>query len=108
MLLVGAEVHIGFMPWTRENFAYAIGESETPPTKEEWDWNSRFRHLVVLFGDAGAAVVLRATEDGERGVSTTSCTAPAATTRSSTCRAPASSTARTPTPSSSAAATTSP
>jgi 3-oxoacyl-[acyl-carrier-protein] synthase III len=68
VLLVGAEVHLGFMPWTRENFAYAIGESEVPPTKEEWDWNSRFRHLVVLFGDAGSAVVLKATEGGERGL----------------------------------------
>jgi len=68
VLLVGAEVHIGFMPWTNENFAYAIGASDVPPTKQEWDWISRVRHLVVLFGDAGAAVVLRATEDGERGV----------------------------------------
>jgi 3-oxoacyl-[acyl-carrier-protein] synthase-3 len=67
-LLVGAEVHIGFMPWTRENYAYALGESDVPPTKEEWEWNSRFRHLVVLFGDAGSAVVLRATEGGDRGV----------------------------------------
>jgi 3-oxoacyl-[acyl-carrier-protein] synthase-3 len=68
VLLVGAEVHIGFMPWTRENYAYALGQTDVPPTKEEWEWNSRFRHLVVLFGDAGAAVVLRATEGGERGV----------------------------------------
>jgi 3-oxoacyl-[acyl-carrier-protein] synthase-3 len=68
VLLVGAEVHIGFMPWTSQNFAYAIGESDVPPTKEEWEWNSRFRHLVVLFGDAGSAVVLRASDDGERGV----------------------------------------
>jgi 3-oxoacyl-[acyl-carrier-protein] synthase-3 len=68
VLLVGAEVHIGFMPWTRENFAYAIGESETPPTPEEWAWNSRFRHLVVLFGDAGAAVVLQAAPEDGRGV----------------------------------------
>ncbi len=68
VLLVGAEVHIGFMPWTNENFAYAIGESDVPPTKEEWEWNSRFRHLVVLFGDAGAAVVLKASEDEGRGV----------------------------------------
>jgi len=68
VLLVGAEVHIGFMPWTRENYAYALGESDVPPTKEEWDWNSRFRHLVVLFGDAGAAVVLRASEGGDRGL----------------------------------------
>jgi 3-oxoacyl-[acyl-carrier-protein] synthase-3 len=68
VLLVGAEVHIGFMPWTRQNFEYAIGASEVPPTPEEWAWNSRFRHLVVLFGDAGAAVVLRAAEGGERGL----------------------------------------
>ncbi len=68
VLLVGAEVHIGFMPWTRENYAYALGTSDRPPTKEEWDWNSRFRHLVVLFGDAGSAVVLRASEGGDRGV----------------------------------------
>src|SRR5512136_551350 len=68
VLLVGAEVHIGFMPWTNANYAYALGEVDVPPTKEEWDWNSRFRHLVVLFGDAGAAVVLRATEGSERGL----------------------------------------
>jgi 3-oxoacyl-[acyl-carrier-protein] synthase-3 len=68
VLLVGAEVHIGFMPWTRQNFEYAIGASDVAPTPEEWAWNSRFRHLVVLFGDAGAAVVLRAAEGGERGV----------------------------------------
>ena len=68
VLLVGAEVHIGFMPWTRENFCYAIGTSDVPPTQQEWDWNSRFRHLVVLFGDAGAAVVLRAAADGQSGV----------------------------------------
>jgi 3-oxoacyl-[acyl-carrier-protein] synthase-3 len=61
-------VHIGFMPWTAANFAYAIGETDVAPTQAEWDWNSRFRHLVVLFGDAGAAVVVRAQEDGGRGV----------------------------------------
>jgi 3-oxoacyl-[acyl-carrier-protein] synthase III len=67
VLLVGAEVHIGFMPWTRPNWEYMIGQSETPPTPEELAWNSKFRHLVVLFGDAGAAVVLKA-QEGERGI----------------------------------------
>jgi 3-oxoacyl-[acyl-carrier-protein] synthase-3 len=66
VLLVGAEVHVGFMPWTPANWDYMIGASDVPPTPEEFAWNSRFRHLVVLFGDAGAAVVLQATE-GERG-----------------------------------------
>jgi 3-oxoacyl-[acyl-carrier-protein] synthase-3 len=67
VLLVGAEVHVGFMPWTQANFDYARGASDVPPTPEEFAWNSRFRHLVVLFGDAGSAVVLKA-RDGERGV----------------------------------------
>ncbi len=68
VLLVGAEVHVGFMPWTRANFDYARGLADVPPTKEEFEWNSRFRHLVVLFGDAGSAVVLKAAPGGERGV----------------------------------------
>jgi 3-oxoacyl-[acyl-carrier-protein] synthase III len=67
VLLVGAEVHVGFMPWTQPNWEYLIGQSETPPTAEERAWISKFRHLVVLFGDAGAAVVLKA-QDGERGI----------------------------------------
>ena len=66
VLLVGAEVHVGFMPWTPANWDYMIGASEVAPTPEEYAWNSRFRHLVVLFGDAGAAVVLKAAE-GDRG-----------------------------------------
>ncbi len=108
VLLVGAEVHSGFGQWTQENYAYALGESDVPPTKEEWDWNTRFRHLAVLFGDAGAAVVLRAVGGRRPGASsTTSCTGRAQTTRSSTCPAPASSTAPTRTPSSSSGATTS-
>ena len=32
VLLVGAEVHIGFMPWTRANFDYARGVGDVPPT----------------------------------------------------------------------------
>jgi 3-oxoacyl-[acyl-carrier-protein] synthase III len=65
-LLVGAEVHSGFMPWTA-NWDYLYGKSDVRPTPEEWDWNTRFRHLTVLFGDAGAAVVLEA-QEGERGI----------------------------------------
>ncbi len=73
MLLVGAEVHSGFMPWTAAHYEYLYGRSPTPPTPEEHAWNTRFRHLTVLFGDAGAAVVLKA-EEGERGVLDQSCT----------------------------------
>jgi 3-oxoacyl-[acyl-carrier-protein] synthase-3 len=68
VLLVGAEIHTGFMPYTHANWEYMYGRSDVPPTPEEWAFNTRFRHLVVLFGDAAAAVVIRAAEEGERGI----------------------------------------
>lgn len=64
VLLVGAEIHSGFMPWSRANWEYMLGRADVPPTSEEWAWNTKFRHLTVLFGDAAAAVVLRAGDDG--------------------------------------------
>jgi 3-oxoacyl-[acyl-carrier-protein] synthase-3 len=67
VLLVGAEVHTGFMPWTAENYLYLYGKTATAPTPEEYAWNTRFRNVTVLFGDAGAAVVVKA-ESGGRGV----------------------------------------
>jgi 3-oxoacyl-[acyl-carrier-protein] synthase-3 len=68
VLLVGAETHTGFMPWTADNYRYMYGQIETPPTPEEYDWNTRFRNVTVLFGDAAAAVVIQAQDDGNRGV----------------------------------------
>ncbi|PYQ52171.1 MAG: 3-oxoacyl-ACP synthase [Acidobacteria bacterium] len=67
VLLVGAEIHTGFMPWTAANWEYMLGRADVPPTPEEFAWNTRFRHLTVLFGDAASAVVIRAGEDS-RGV----------------------------------------
>jgi 3-oxoacyl-[acyl-carrier-protein] synthase III len=68
-LLVGAEIHTGFMPYSAANWKYLYGESDVPPTPEEYAWNTRFRHLTVLFGDAGAAIVVKASEGGSgRGV----------------------------------------
>jgi 3-oxoacyl-[acyl-carrier-protein] synthase-3 len=68
VLLVGAETHTGFMPWTPDNYSYMYGKTENPPTPEEYAWNTRFRNLTVLFGDAGAAVVLKAENGGNRGI----------------------------------------
>jgi 3-oxoacyl-[acyl-carrier-protein] synthase-3 len=66
VLLVGAEIHSGFMPWSCWDYLYGL--SDTPPTPEEHAWNTRFRHLTVLFGDGGAAVVLKAAEGDGRGL----------------------------------------
>ena len=66
-LLVGAEVHTGFMPYSAANWEHLYDPSRPGPTPEEHAWNTRFRHLTVLFGDGGAAVVVVAAEDG-RGI----------------------------------------
>ena len=46
-------------------------QRRSPPTPEEYAWNTRFRHLTVLFGDAGAAVVLKASGRTSGACSTT-------------------------------------
>jgi 3-oxoacyl-[acyl-carrier-protein] synthase-3 len=65
VLLVGAEVHSGFMPWT--SWDYLFGRGGEPPSAEERAWITKFRDRTVLFGDAAGALVLRL-RDGERGV----------------------------------------
>ena len=65
VLLVGAEVHTGFMPWTK--WDYLLGRGGEPPTAEEKAVYTTFRDRVVLFGDAGGAVVLRQ-GDGDTGL----------------------------------------
>ena len=65
VLLVGAEVHSGFMPWTAWDFLF--GRGGQPPSEEEKAVITGFRDRTVLFGDAAGAVVLRAA-DGERGI----------------------------------------
>src|SRR2546425_10443288 len=65
VLLVGAEVHSGFMPWKAWDFLF--GRGGEPPTEEEKAVVTSFRDRTVLFGDAAGAVVLRASES-ERGL----------------------------------------
>ena len=65
VLLVGAEVHSGFMPWKAWDFLF--GRGGEPPTPEEREVATRFRDRTVLFGDAAGAIVLRGGE-GERGI----------------------------------------
>jgi 3-oxoacyl-[acyl-carrier-protein] synthase-3 len=65
VLLIGAEVHSGFMPWTQ--WDYLFGEGGEAPGEEERAWNTKFRDRTVLFGDAAGAVVLRGGGD-ERGI----------------------------------------
>jgi 3-oxoacyl-[acyl-carrier-protein] synthase-3 len=68
LLFIGAEIHTGFMPFTKLGWDVVMGRSEATIPQAERDWNSRFRHLLVLFGDAAGAVVMGPTDDPKRGL----------------------------------------
>jgi 3-oxoacyl-[acyl-carrier-protein] synthase-3 len=75
VLLVGADVHTSLMPFSDRTFEVLHGRDPGPLSDEDFQWNSRFRNLLVLFGDGAGAMVFRAQEhqDGgeERGILTT-------------------------------------
>ncbi|MCB1054200.1 MAG: 3-oxoacyl-ACP synthase, partial [Acidobacteria bacterium] len=69
VLLVGSDVHTSLMPFSERTWE-ALYQPETGPLEpEEFEWNSQFRHLLVLFGDGAGAMVFRAhTADDGRGI----------------------------------------
>src|SRR5258708_4892682 len=60
VLLVGSDVHTSLMPFSARTFEVLHGRDPGPLSPEELEWNSRFRHLLVLFGDGAGAMVFRA------------------------------------------------
>jgi len=70
VLLVGADVHTSLMPFSARTFEVLHGRDPGPLSPEDFEWNSRFRHLLVLFGDGGGAMVFRRGDagDGDRGI----------------------------------------
>jgi 3-oxoacyl-[acyl-carrier-protein] synthase-3 len=70
VLLVGTDVHTSLMPFSERTFEVLHGRDPGPLSDEELQWNSRFRHLLVLFGDGAGAFVFRAEESDGRGILT--------------------------------------
>jgi len=66
LLLIGADVHTPFMPWER-GWGATIGEPSREPTQEDYAFNTSIRDRTVLFGDGAGAVVVEASENGDRG-----------------------------------------
>jgi 3-oxoacyl-[acyl-carrier-protein] synthase III len=71
VLLVGTDVHTSLMPFSERTFEVLHGRDPGPLSPEEFEWNSRFRHLLVLFGDGAGAMVFRAGKDEGRGILST-------------------------------------
>jgi 3-oxoacyl-[acyl-carrier-protein] synthase-3 len=65
ILLVGAEVHAGFMPWT--DWDVVRSESEREVSAEAYQRATRHRGLAIIFGDGAAAMVLRKSEAPDGG-----------------------------------------
>jgi 3-oxoacyl-[acyl-carrier-protein] synthase III len=68
VLLVGTDVHTSLMPFSAQTFEVLHGRDPGPLPAEDFEWNSRFRHLLVLFGDAAGAMVFRAEKANGRGI----------------------------------------
>lgn len=67
ILLVGAETHSPFMPFS--DWETVLGLADREPTPEARAIHTQVRDRAVLFGDAGAAVVLeRDDAESERGL----------------------------------------
>lgn len=66
VVVVGAEVHGGFLPWDEASWDVVLGRSDGPISPEQRERNTRYRSWTVLFGDgAGAMVVRRGIGDDE-------------------------------------------
>ena len=70
VLLVGTDVHTSLMPFSERTFEVLHGRDPGPLSTEDFEWNSRFRNLLVLFGDGAGAMVFRAEETEDRGILT--------------------------------------
>lgn len=68
ILLVGCDVHSALLPFSEHTWKVLLGNAPGPLPREEFESNSRFRHLVVLFGDGAGAMVFQAEENSDRGI----------------------------------------
>jgi 3-oxoacyl-[acyl-carrier-protein] synthase-3 len=65
VLLVGAECHAAFFPWTEAEWAILFGESDGPAPEAARAWGTAHRDRAVIFGDGAGAFVLEANESGD-------------------------------------------
>jgi len=62
VLLVGAECHAAFFPWTERDWSVLFGDSDGAVSPEAYAWGSAHRDRAVIFGDGGGAFVLEGVE----------------------------------------------
>lgn len=65
ILLVGAEVHSGLMPWPEAVWDVMLGKSSGPCDPFWYERATSMRDRAVLFGDGAGAMVLEANDSGD-------------------------------------------
>ncbi|MBW1760995.1 MAG: 3-oxoacyl-ACP synthase [Deltaproteobacteria bacterium] len=65
ILLVGADVHAGFMPWT--DWDIVRSEAEREVARDAYERATKHRGLAIIFGDGAAAMVLRDSQTPDGG-----------------------------------------
>jgi 3-oxoacyl-[acyl-carrier-protein] synthase-3 len=65
VLLVGAECHASFYPWSDREWRVMFGETDEPIPPETYALGTSIRDRAVIFGDGGGAFVLEADESGD-------------------------------------------
>lgn len=69
VLLVGCDVHSALIPFSPRTWEVLFSSDDGRLEVSDYEFNTRFRHLVPLFGDAAGAMVFRADAGpGERGI----------------------------------------
>ena len=67
VLLVGADNHSSLLPWSDRTWEVLYEGGDLG--EEDFAWNTRFRHLAVLFGDGAGAMVFQASHQNDgRGI----------------------------------------
>lgn len=71
VVVVGAEVHAGFLPWSKESWRSVLtGHGEV--SEEDHERNTTYRAWSVLFGDGAGAMVLERGGSRDEGIIATS------------------------------------
>jgi 3-oxoacyl-[acyl-carrier-protein] synthase-3 len=71
VVVVGAEVHAGFQPWSKESWRAVLGESGEV-SLEDYQRNTEHRSWSVLFGDGAGAMVVSPGRCNDEGILATS------------------------------------
>lgn len=67
-VVVGAEVHAGFLPWSEASWEAVLGDRSDPIPAADFERNTEYRAWSVLFGDGAGAMVLRRDDREDVGV----------------------------------------